>query len=162
MSATHALRIPHLTPNPLPREGEGTNVFLIMTGRIFGLTIPFGEYVGIEPLEQGDGFVRTALEIKPELMNSWGVAHGGAVMTLLDLTLGMAARSVDMRSNGSITVELKVNFIKAATGRINAEGRATRCGKSLVFCEGEVFDANDDVCAKATGTFMLLLPRNQE
>lgn len=133
-----------------------------MTGRIFGLTIPFGDYVGIEPLEQGDGFVRTALEIKPELMNSWGVAHGGAVMTLLDLTLGMAARSVDMRSNGSITVELKVNFIKAATGRVHAEGRATRCGKSLVFSEGEVRDAGDDLCAKATGTFKLLLPRSQQ
>ncbi len=133
-----------------------------MTGRIFGLNIPFGDFVGIEAIEQGDGFVRTALEIKPELMNSWGVAHGGAVMTLLDLTLGMAARSIDMRSNGSITVELKVNFIKAATGRIHAEGRAMRCGKSLVFCEGEVRDAGDDFCAKATGTFKLLLPRHQE
>ena len=131
-----------------------------MTGRIFGLTIPFGDYVGIEALEQGDGFVHTSLEIKPELMNSWGVAHGGAVMTLLDLTLGMAARSVDMRSNGSITVEIKVNFIKAATGRVHAEGRATRAGKSLVFCEGEVRDANEDLCAKATGTFKLLLPKN--
>ena len=131
-----------------------------MTGRIFGLTIPFGDYVGIEALEQGDGFVHTALEIKPELMNSWGVAHGGAVMTLLDLTLGMAARSVDMRSNGSITIEIKVNFIKAATGRVHAEGRATRAGKSLVFCEGEVRDANEDLCAKATGTFKLLLPKN--
>ena len=131
-----------------------------MTGRIFGLNIPFGDYVGIEALEQGDGFVHTALEIKPELMNSWGVAHGGAVMTLLDLTLGMAARSVDMRSNGSITIEIKVNFIKAATGRVHAEGRATRAGKSLVFCEGEVRDANEDLCAKATGTFKLLLPKN--
>ncbi len=133
-----------------------------MSGRLFGLSIPFGDYVGIEPLEQGDGFVRTALEIKPELMNSWGVAHGGAIMTLLDLTLGMAARSIDMRSNGSITVEMKVNFIKAASGRIQAEGRAMRCGKSLVFCEGEVCDANSDICAKATGTFKLLLPRDQE
>ena len=131
-----------------------------MTGRIFGLTIPFGNYVGIEPLEQGDGFVRTALTIRPELTNSWGVAHGGAVMTLLDLTLGMAARTIDMSSNGSITVELKVNFIKAATGHINAEGRATRAGKSLVFCEGEVRDSYNHVCAKATGTFKLLLPRN--
>ena len=133
-----------------------------MTGRIFGLTIPFGDYVGIEPLEQGDGFVRTALEIKPELMNSWGVAHGGAVMTLLDLTLGMAARSVDMRSNGSITVELKVNFIKATIGRIHAEGRAARAGKSLVFCEGEARDVDENLCAKATGTFKLLSPRNTE
>ena len=131
-----------------------------MTGHIFGLTIPFGDYVGIEPLEQGDGFVRTALTIRPELTNSWGVAHGGAVMTLLDLTLGMAARTIDMSSNGSITVELKVNFIKAATGQIKAEGRATRAGKSLVFCEGEVRDSDNNVCAKGTGTFKLLLPRN--
>ena len=133
-----------------------------MTGRIFGLTIPFGDFVGIEAIEQGDGFVRTALDIKPALMNSWGVAHGGAVMTLLDLTLGMAARTIDMTSNGSITVELKVNFIKAASGRIHAEGRATRAGKSLVFCEGEVLDSSNNLCAKAIGTFKLLLPRNPQ
>ena len=132
-----------------------------MTGRIFGLTIPFGDFVGIEAIEQGDGFVRTALDIKPALMNSWGVAHGGAVMTLLDLTLGMAARSLDMASNGSITVEMKVNFLKAATGRIHAEGRAMRSGKTLVFCEGEVRDADNAICAKATGTFKLLSPKSQ-
>ena len=133
-----------------------------MTGRIFGLTIPFGEHIGIEALEQQEGLVRTALEIKPELMNSWGVAHGGAVMTLLDLTLGMAARSLDMASNGSITVEMKVNFLKAATGRIHAEGRAMRSGKTLVFCEGEVRDADHAICAKATGTFKLLLPKSPQ
>jgi uncharacterized protein (TIGR00369 family) len=124
-------------------------------GKIFGISIPFGEFLGIEALEEKRGEVRTALDIKPEYMNSWGVAHGGAVMTLLDLTLGMAARSLDPQSKGSITIEMKTNFIAAARGRIEGSARAMQSGKSLVFCEGEARDAQGNVVAKATGTFKI-------
>jgi acyl-CoA thioesterase len=127
-----------------------------MSGRIFGINIPFADLIGIEPVEQGAGFARTALDIKPELLNSWGVTHGGVVMTLLDLTLGMAARTLDLSSQGSITVEMKTNFIAAAKGgRISAEGRALPSGRSLVFCEGEVRDQSGAVLAKANGTFKI-------
>jgi uncharacterized protein (TIGR00369 family) len=126
-----------------------------MPGAIFGISIPFGEHLGIEAVEEGAGFVRTALTIKPEMLNSWGVAHGGAVMTLLDLTLGMAARSLERECEGSITIELKTNFIAAAKGRLTAEGRALRSGKSLVFCEGEARDQSGAIVAKASGTFKL-------
>ncbi|MEO6023814.1 MAG: PaaI family thioesterase [Burkholderiales bacterium] len=133
-----------------------------MSDGIFGLNIPFGELLGIEALEREHGIAHTALNIKPELKNSWGAAHGGAILTLLDLTLGMAAISLDPACKGSITVEIKVNFIRASTGRILAEGRAMQSGKSLVFCEGEARNEAGEILAKATGTFKLHRPDSKQ
>ena len=131
-----------------------------MTGRIFGLTIPFAGLLGIEAIEQSPGRVQTRLTIRPELTNSWGAAHGGVIMSLLDLTLGMAARSLDQRANGAVTVELKANFIGTAQGRISAEGRALQSGKSLIFSEGEVRNEAGIVVANAMGTFKLYRGEN--
>jgi acyl-CoA thioesterase len=121
--------------------------------------VPFAEDLGITKLNQEPGSVCIALELREEHMNSWEVAHGGIIMSLLDIAMGMSAKSLDPEANGATTVELKTNFLKAATGRIIAEGFAQRAGRSLVFVEGEVRDEDDELLAKATGTFKLRLPR---
>ncbi len=126
-----------------------------MPNPIFGLNIPFGDLLGIEALAEEPGRARTTLLVKPEYMNSWGVAHGGLVMTLLDLTLGMAARTLDRSSQGAITIEMKTNFIAAARGRLIAEARAMQSGRAHIFSEGEVRDEAGAICAKASGTFKL-------
>ena len=125
---------------------------------VFDLTIPYAELLGMQRLSEEPGRVTSSVDIRPELMNSWGVAHGGAIMSLLDMTMGMSAKSLDPEAIGATTVELKVNFLAAATGEIRAAGQATRAGRSLVFVEGEVRNAGGDVLAKATGTFKLRYP----
>lgn len=124
----------------------------------FDIEIPFAALLGIRKVAVAPGSVTTALSIKPELMNSWHVSHGGALMSLLDLTLGMSAKSLDPASNGATTVELKVNFLAAATGEVTAQGHAQRAGRSLVFAEGEIRDSGGKILAKATGTFKLRFP----
>ncbi len=124
----------------------------------FDITIPYAEHLGIRRISEEPGHVTAGLSISPELMNSWHVAHGGAIMSLLDVTCGMSAKSLDPQANGATTVELKVNFLAAATGEIVAEGHARRAGRSLVFVEAEVRDAAGHVLAKATGTFKLRHP----
>jgi uncharacterized protein (TIGR00369 family) len=124
----------------------------------FDISIPYAEHLGIRPISEEPGHVTAGLTIAPELMNSWNVAHGGAIMSLLDVTCGMSAKSLDPQANGATTVELKVNFLASATGEIVAEGHARRAGRSLVFVEGEVRDATGHVLAKATGTFKLRHP----
>ena len=122
---------------------------------VFDLTIPYAELLGMQRLSEEPGRVTSSVDIRPELMNSWGVAHGGAIMSLLDMTMGMSAKSLDPEAIGATTVELKVNFLAAATGEIRAAGQATRAGRSMVFVEGEVRDATGTLLAKGTGTFKL-------
>ena len=127
----------------------------------FNIHVPFVEHLGIRILEKGDGLVRLRLDPRPELANSWGSVHGGVLMTMLDVALASAGRSLDENCNGALTVEMKVNFIAAATGPVLGEGRAQRAGRSLIFSEGELRGEDGTLLAKATGTFKLLYPSKE-
>src|SRR5712664_3896692 len=96
-----------------------------------------------------------SIEVRHELTNSWKFAHGGVLLTLLDVAMGSAARTTDGHAAGIVTVSLTVNFIRPCSGLLRAEGRVLRSGRSLVFCEGEVRDASGEVQAKGIGTFRL-------
>jgi len=125
----------------------------------FNIHVPFVEHLGVRITERGDGVVRLRLDPRPELANSWGSVHGGVLMTLLDVALASAGRSLDDTCNGALTVEMKVNFIAAANGSVIGEGRAQRAGRSLIFSEGELRAEDGTLLAKATGTFKLLYPK---
>ena len=88
----------------------------------------------------------------PEHLNSFQVTHGGASMTLLDVTMATAARSVtpDM---GVVTIEMKTSFLQPARGPLRGVGQLLHRTKSMAFTEGRILDAEGRVCAHATGTF---------
>lgn len=128
----------------------------------FDIHVPFVEHLGIRIVEKGSGVVRLRLDPRPEFLNSWGSVHGGVLMTMLDVALASAGRSLDDGCNGALTVEMKVNFIAAASGPVLAEGRAQRAGRSLIFSEGELRAEEGTLLAKATGTFKLLYPQGHD
>jgi len=123
--------------------------------KAIGRRVPFADLLGIEVTHRERGHARLELELRPELMNSWRVAHGGVVMTLADIALAVAAMTLDPGAKGAITVELKVSFLGPAEGRLVADGHCLRAGGKLAFCEGEVHDASGALVAKALGTFAL-------
>ena len=128
----------------------------------FDIVVPFVEHLGMQLLEKGDGHVLIRLDPRPEHMNSWNGVHGGVLMTLLDAALSSAARSLDPACIGATTVEMKTNFLSAASGPVIAEGFAQRTGRSLIFSEGEASDPGGKVLAKASGTFKLIYPKGSE
>ena len=123
--------------------------------RALGRRIPFASHLGIRLVEQGGGRAVLMLDIKPEHMNRFEVAHGGVVMTLLDIAMAVAASSLDPTAQGTITVEMKTTFIGAATGTVTVEGRCLHLGKSVALCEGKVYGAEGKLLACGSGTFML-------
>ena len=126
----------------------------------FALDIPFVQALGMQLWRFDGGFAEISLEVRPEMQNSWAVAHGGVVMTLLDVVMAHAARSVrddtDHGAPGIVTVEMKTSFMRPATGRLMAAGHLLHGTKSMAFCEGSVRDASGALCAHATGTFKFL------
>ncbi len=125
------------------------------TGRADGKKIPFAAHLGIRLVAQGGGRATVEVDVKPELMNTFDSAHGGIIMTLLDIAMAVAARSVDPKSLGAITVEMKTSFIGTCQGTLTAEGRCLHSGKSVSFCEGEARDSAGKLVARASGTFMV-------
>ncbi len=59
----------------------------------FTKQIPFSEHLGIKVDSLEKGVARLSMSIRPEFMTSWGTAHGGSILALLDITLSMTART---------------------------------------------------------------------
>lgn len=118
----------------------------------FGVTIPFVEHLGFSLTRFDGGHSTIEFTPKPEHHNSFSVCHGGALMTLLDVTLASAARSVD-KDMGVVTIEMKTSFMQPAKGALRAEGRLIHRTATLAFTEATVYDAAGKACAQATGTF---------
>ena len=126
----------------------------------FKVEIPFVRMLGFELLRFEKGEAEIALALRPELENSWGVAHGGVTMTLLDVAMAHAARSpgedgVAERS-GVVTIEMKTSFLRPGLGRLVGTGRRLHRTASMAFCEGSLVDAGGELVAHATGTFKYL------
>src|SRR5580693_2177819 len=98
---------------------------------------PFIEDLGVEFLDSGAGRSRVALQLTARMLNSWSVAHGGIIMTLLDVAMAIAGRSLDPTAGGGVTVEMKVSFLQPAAegSRLIATGHAFHQSKTMAFCE---------------------------
>jgi uncharacterized protein (TIGR00369 family) len=118
----------------------------------FGVSIPFVEHLGfaLERFAGGESELRFAP--RPEHLNSFAVTHGGACMTLLDVTMAAAARSVRAEM-GVVTIEMKTTFMQPARGALVGRGRLIHATATLAFTEGTIFDEEGRACAHATGTF---------
>jgi uncharacterized protein (TIGR00369 family) len=118
----------------------------------FGADIPFVHHLGFELTLFEGGCSQIDYEPKPEHLNSFNVTHGGASMTLLDVTMAVAARSV-CPEMGVVTIEMKTSFMQPARGKLIAKGHLIHRTATLAFTEATIFDAVGRVCAHATGTF---------
>ncbi|SIS64945.1 uncharacterized domain 1-containing protein [Roseivivax lentus] len=105
----------------------------------------------------GDGRARCMLDVTGAHANRHGVLHGGIAGVILDNAMGATASlTVDETGRAPfLTVSLSVNFV--AAGRVGqtltATGRVVGGGRSLLFIDGELRDADDTLIATAHGVF---------
>jgi uncharacterized protein (TIGR00369 family) len=121
----------------------------------FGAEIPFVSHLGFELELFEGGQSAIGYTPRPEHLNSFAVTHGGAIMTLLDVTMAVAARSVQ-KDMGVVTIEMKTSFMQPAPGdgsKLTGKGRLMHRSTSLAFTEATLYDAQGRPCAHATGTF---------
>jgi len=126
----------------------------------FAVRIPFIEQIGCEMQRYENGEAEITLDVQDQHTNSFGVAHGGLMMTLLDVAMAHAARSLNLGQPedgpGLVTIEMKTTFMRPGLGQIKALGHVLHATASLAFTEGKVLDSKGRVCAHATATFKFL------
>jgi uncharacterized protein (TIGR00369 family) len=122
----------------------------------FPAKVPFVESLGIELHGYGDGQAELRVDLDEAHLNTWDVAHGGVVMTMLDVAMAMAARSANHQGMGVATVEMKTSFMRPAEHRLRAVAKLQHKTSTLAFCEASLFDDEGKLCATATGTFKYL------
>ena len=118
----------------------------------FGVVIPFVDHLGftLERFEGGESELHYTAQ--PEHLNSFFVTHGGACMTLMDVTMAAAARSMQPEM-GVVTIEMKTSFMQPARGPLVGKGRLMHRTATMAFTEATIFDEQGRACSHATGTF---------
>lgn len=115
--------------------------------------IPFLQHLKIRTETLGEGAARLSLPIEPHLTNSLGTVHGGVVMSLLDVALCTAARTLHPESTGVVTIDMSTSFIGGGGGeRLVAEARVMKDARTMSFVEGEARNEDGALVAKAIAT----------
>ena len=120
------------------------------------IKFPFLEHTGAKLKSFKKGSAEVELYAKPHHLQHLGFIHGGVISTLMDNTGWYAAMSNLDKGYTAVTMEIKINYLKPATGNyLIANAEVKRQGKTTSFvtielmCEGKL-------TAYATGTYAIL------
>ncbi|MEQ9424821.1 MAG: hotdog fold thioesterase [Cyclobacteriaceae bacterium] len=70
----------------------------------------FSIWLGIEMLEVRLGYCKLKMVVTKEMLNGFGVAHGGITFSFADSAFAFASNS---RNNKSVSIETSINHVKA-------------------------------------------------
>ena len=149
--------------NPL----EGAKQALQMSGLDYLQAMGEGK-IPFPPLLHTLDFKPTHLEkgkvifsFKPQEFhyNPIGSVHGGVISAILDSAMGCTLHSVLEAGTGYTTLELKVNFLKAVTTKIeelHAVGKIIHAGGRTALVEAQLIDNDNTVYAHSVSTCLIL------
>ena len=118
----------------------------------------FIQYIGLVLDDIETGFAQMHIDIKNHHMQHTGFTHGGVTATICDVVTGISAYTTAPKGLNVVTVDLKVSYVNPSTApTIKAIGRVKKSGKSLIFCEGEVFDVFENGDEKLVATCVSIM-----
>jgi len=95
-------------------------------------------------------------ELKDFMFNPQGTLHGGIIATVLDISMGHLLKTA---VGAGMTLEMKTQYLRPArSGRVRAEGKFLKKGKSINYLETRLYDAERSLLATASSTWQLLPP----
>ena len=111
----------------------------------------FSQWLGIEVVEQGDGFISLRMQVRAEMLNGFNIVHGGIIYSLADSALAFASNS---SGKHAVSIESSIShFKKVQTGEI-IFARASRIkeGNNISVFHVSVTKVNNELVADFKGT----------
>ncbi len=100
------------------------------------------------------------MQIRDELKQNHGVAHGGAIAALIDSAMAFAIMPLLAENERTTTVDLTIHYLRPLTeGTARASARVVRAGKRVITVSAELFDHNEKLAATALSTYLRLTLR---
>ena len=108
------------------------------------------ELIGEDPAA---GTIEIAFHPGKAFLNPHGTVQGGFVAAMLDDTMGPALVSKTDGACIPSSIDMNVTFVRAVKpGRVIGKGRVVSQGKTIAFLEGELFDEQGNLLARATSS----------
>jgi uncharacterized protein (TIGR00369 family) len=105
-------------------------------------------------VSQAERSVEVEFEAKAELLlNPMKQVQGGYLCAMLDEAMSVACMVASGMTAVAPTLEMKTSFFRPGMpGKIKGIGKVVKWGRQVAFTEGELFDDQGRLLAKATGT----------
>jgi uncharacterized protein (TIGR00369 family) len=105
-------------------------------------------------VSQAEKSVEVEFDARPEvLLNPMKQIQGGYLCAMLDECMSVACMVASGMTHVAPTAEMKTTFFRPGMpGKIRGVGKVVRWGSRVAFTEGELFDPEGRLLAKATGT----------
>ena len=121
----------------------------------------FPKVVGLVLDELRVDYARMSLPYRPELNQPHGIVHGGAIATLIDSVVVPAIGAVYAQDVIYSTIDMQIRYMSAVREQdVVAEGIVTKRGRSIVFCDAEVYLPDGTIAAQGTLTYKVSPPRS--
>ena len=108
----------------------------------------------IVAVDQAAKTVEVEFDARPELLlNPMKQIQGGYLCAMLDECMSVACMVASGMTAVAPTLEMKTSFFRPGMpGKLRGVGRVAKWGRQIAFTEGELYDAEGKLLAKATGT----------
>ena len=110
----------------------------------------FSNWLGIEVLNIQEGYSKIQMKVRPEMVNGFGIAHGGIAFSLADSAFAFACNN---RNNLSVALDTSINFTKAVNvgDTMVAEAKEIHNGRSTGLYLISIFNQNNEQVAHFKG-----------
>jgi len=111
----------------------------------------FSQWMGLEVLEVREGYSRVKMTIRKEMINGFGIVHGGLAFSLADSAFAFACNN---RNNISVALDVTITFTKAVhvNDVLTAEATENHNGRSIGVYLISITNQNGDRVAIFKGT----------
>jgi uncharacterized protein (TIGR00369 family) len=120
-------------------------------------SVPFAKLLGLELGEMKSGEASLHLNMRDELKQNQGVAHGGVVASLIDTAAAFAVVTRLESGERVTTTDLTIHYLRPITsGRLTATARIVRGGRRLFVLSVEVTNNHQVLVATAVTSYLKL------
>ena len=111
----------------------------------------FSQWLGIEVLDIKEGYSKIRLTVRSEMINGFGIVHGGIAFSLADSAFAFACNN---RNNLSVALDTTINFTKPvhAGDELTAEAKEIHNGKSTGLYHISITNQRNHLVAFFKGT----------
>lgn len=111
----------------------------------------FSQWLGIEVLDIEEGYSKIQMTIRKEMVNGFGIVHGGIPFSLADSAFAFACNN---RNNLSVALDVTITFTKAVNigDILTAEAKEVHNGRSTGVYLITVTNQKDEQVALFKGT----------